>query len=326
MKHTQIFNDFLKNDVNLNQSRLEVLEQRLETITNFIKSSDLLKNNYIEAKPQGSYAHKTIIKPQKNKEFDVDILLYLDKLSEWQPADYINKIYDLFKDNGTYKKIVHRRTRCICLDYSGDFHIDVVPCIKEKEETYSICNRKDNVTEPTDGDGYNNWWQEKNKLVGNNQLVKATRLTKYIRDTKVTFSAKSILLTTLLGNQIRSNELNSEFVDLPTSLITVFNRLNTYLQDNEEMPRVENPVLDTEDFNRHWDQDKYSNFRNQIETYTTKINDAFDEKGRDESIKKWRKVFGDNFGDVENSNAKNSNIVKKSTPAAPWSKNVIRKR
>lgn len=325
MKHTQIFNDFLKNEVNLNQSRIDILEKRLDTITNFIKSSELLKKNYIKAKPQGSYAHKTIIKPQKNKEFDVDILLYLEKLSEWQPADYINNIYYLFKDNGTYKNIVHRGTRCVCLDYSGDFHIDIVPCIKEEDGTYSICNRKNNITESTDGDGYDNWWQEKNKLVGNNQLIKATRLTKYIRDTKQTFSAKSILLTTLLGNQINSDESNSEFVDIPTSLKTVFNRLNNYLQDNEKMPIVKNPVLDTEDFNRHWDQGKYSNFRNQIDTYTTKINDAFDQKCRKESIKKWRKIFGDKFG-VEKSNAINSNIVKKSQPAAPWSKNVIRKK
>ncbi|MBI1880418.1 MAG: nucleotidyltransferase [Chloroflexi bacterium] len=290
MKHVQTFVDFMKDEVNLNQSRIDLLEKRLKTITNFLKESDLLKDNFLETKPQGSYAHKTIIKPLPNKEFDVDILVFLKEFEDWGPKDYINNIYYLFKNNETYEDMVYRRTRCIVINYSGDFHIDLVPCI-EIEGQYYIFNRKENEREKTDGEGYDNWFRNQNSIVGGKQLIKVTRLTKYLRDIKGTFSAKSILLTTLLGNQIYATENSSDFSDIPTSLKTIFNRLDTYLQASPYMPRVENPVLSGEYFDRLWDQEKYSNFRDKINLYTAKINSAYDEQNRNESIKNGEKFL-----------------------------------
>lgn len=60
-------------------------------------------------------------------------------------------------------------------------------------------------------------WQKKNSAVGGNQLRKITRLVKYLRDIKGTFTIKSILLTTLLGNQISVLEApRNDFADTPT--------------------------------------------------------------------------------------------------------------
>ncbi|MEP4100831.1 hypothetical protein, partial [Paraglaciecola sp.] len=63
MKLVKHFNEFLKNEVNLNQHRIDTLESRVQVVTNFIKGSDSFKSAFIEAIPQGSYAHRTIIKP-----------------------------------------------------------------------------------------------------------------------------------------------------------------------------------------------------------------------------------------------------------------------
>jgi len=65
------------------------------------------------------------------------------------------------------------------------------------------------------------------------------------------------------------------------------------------MPVVTNPVLSSETFNRHWDQDKYENFRNCIHRYREWIDDAYEEEERTESIRKWRRVFGDEFAKGE---------------------------
>ena len=67
------------------------------------------------------------------------------------------------------------------------------------------------------------------------------------------------------------------------------------------MPTVENPVLPGEDFNRHWDENKYGNFRDKFASYNTRINEAFEEKDHNESVKKWRKLFGDDFGELKES-------------------------
>ena len=302
MKHEKYFIDFLSDHVNLNQKRLDTLENRIKTITDFLKNN---LTNYRTHSPQGSYAHKTIIKPiQNNDEFDADFLIFV-KDNNFDPdnyeTDYVDKVYDVFKKSDLYKDKVSRKTRCVTIDYAGNFHLDVVPCV-EYGGIHYICNRQNKKYEKTDGDGYKKWLIEKNKIGGENNLRKVTRLLKFLRDHKSTFSVKSILLTTLLGNKIDSSDKeSSSFSELPTSLKTLAERINDFLQENITMPTIKNPVLPEEDFNRHWDQDKYKNFRDKFNSYNEKIKDAFNEEDHNESVKKWRKLFGEKFGILESS-------------------------
>ena len=293
MKHERFFDDFLKDNVNLNPHRLDTLEHRVSAVNGVLKDN---ARGYLRTNEQGSYAHQTIIKPvRENDEFDADLLLFLqdDDFNALEfRRDYVKETYDMFKNNGTYKDIVRLKTRCVTLDYKGDFHLDIVPCIENVDFSY-ICNRDDQRYERTDGEGYKKWLVEKNKKGGGNYLRKATRLFKFLRDHKDNFSVKSVLLTTLLGNAVRT-----EFPDLPTALKTLSNEVNKFLQENTVMPTVWNPVLPEEDFNRHWDKRKYANFREKFDLYNRKINDAYDEQEHNASVKAWRKLFGDCFGEL----------------------------
>lgn len=300
MKYVDHFNTFLTETVNLNQTRIDLLAKRVDTISEFLCNSNY-RPRIRRFTPQGSWAHKTIIKPPGDNDFDADLLVIIDAVEDWQPAQYVNELRAAFKDNDIYKDKVSRGTRCIELKYAGDFHLDIVPVIQEISNNgrrFFVCNRSENQFEETAPEAYTEWFYEHNRRVGKNQLRKVCRLLKYLRDVKGTFSAKSILLTTLVGMQI--NELNSQnqntwFSDLPTSLKTIINRLDDYLQVQPEMPVIENPVLHGEHFNRHWDQDKYNNFRDRIHQYRGWIDDAYAEPDSNESIAKWRKVFGDEF-------------------------------
>ena len=302
MKHSNEFSKFMRNTVNLNQSRIETLSSRVKAIDDFLKNDDVFGAIYKETRSQGSFAHRTIIKPSKKKqEFDADIVFYLKENLDWEPKHYIEELYKRFKANGTYEEKCGRGTRCVTIDYAGEFHLDIVPCIHRENavfnDTFHICNRKENTEERTNPQGFTDWLAEKNRETGRNNLIKVIRLLKYLRDIKQTFSCKSILLTTLIANQIGGlRDLTAPYTDLPTTLRVLVGRLNDYLKDNAHMPVVCNPVDDNENFNRHWDQAKYENFRNQIGRYTDWINDAFDEENQAESIKKWQKIFGDDFG------------------------------
>ena len=194
-----------------------------------------------------------------------------------------------------YAEKAHRKTRCVVLDYAGDFHLDIVPCVTRKDEKQDICNNKTNKFEQTDGTGYRDWFNSKTKVTHGN-LKGVARLLKYLRYHKGNFTAQSILLTTLIGNTVRGEYDGDHFKTLPDALKTVSNRTNDFLQSNPAMPRIANPVLPEEDFTRHWDQKKYDNFRDLFNVYNDKINKAFDAKEHDDSIEKWRDVFGENFG------------------------------
>ena len=320
MKHEQYFKDFLSDHVNLNQSRLDTLDGRVETITDLLKDK---LSGYRKYSQQGSYAHQTIIKPvQENDEFDADILIFLkdDDFDLNTFTDYVKGVHDVFQANKTYEDIVKINSRCVTIDYAGDFHLDVVPCI-EYDDTCYICNRKEENYEKTDGDGYKDWLVNKNLIVGGNNFRKTTRLLKFLRDHKDNFSVKSILLTTLLGNQISDlDKDSSDFSDLPTTLKTLSNRINGFLRDNILMPTVKNPVLPEEDFNRHWDEKKYANFRDKFDSYNTRINEAFEEKDHNESVKKWRKLFGDDFGKLKESTSSTSAVGTSSIPVVSATK------
>jgi hypothetical protein len=274
------------------------------TISEFLRNSDYTPR-IRRFSPEGSYAHKTIIKPPGTRDYDADLLVIIDRVDGWTAADYVEKLYPVFRASSTYRDIVSRNTRCVVLTYANDFHLDVVPCIQEidgDKRTFWVGNRLTNKFEQTAPESYNAWLATRNTITTGNSLRKCTRLIKYLRDIKTTFSIKSILLTTLLGSQVNTMYPESEkkqFSDIPTALRILFGRLDDYLQARPTMPTVYNPVLPSEAFTRHWDQDKYTNFRDRIHTYREWIDDAYDEQDRDESIRKWRRVFGEDFAKDE---------------------------
>lgn len=300
MKLVEHFNTFLTDVINLNQTRIDTLKARVDTIVATIKSFDVYADILIDTSPQGSWAHRTIIKPAGIAgSFDADVVVFVKPHDDWTPTDYIDHLYDQFKVHGTYSDKVSRKTRCVTIQYAGEFSIDVVLCIRRVSiwgTTEWILNRTDDAEEQVNPDGYTEWFLQQNGYVGNNQLIKVVRILKYLRDFKLTFSAKSILLTTLVGERISwFDGLGNEFSDTPTALRTVIKRLDEYLQQYPDMPEVVNPKLPSESLTRSWDQDKYTNFRTCINRYAKWIDDAYVEKDRDESVIKWRRVFGEVF-------------------------------
>jgi hypothetical protein len=305
MKLSKHFDDFLENTVNLNPTRIATLDARVKAVSDFLATSDY-EPKILRFTPQGSWAHKTIIKPPNEKDFDADLVVIIEQIKGWSAKQYVDRLYDVLKANGTYADKIEKNTRCVTINYAGDFHLDVVPCIQIVQNGVAyfwVCNRTDVKFEQTAPEAYTDWLARKNQITGQNHLRKVTRLFKYLRDIKQTFSVKSILATTLLGERI--NEIDevfqdAVFADVPTALKEIFGRLDDWLQDRPNMPTITNPVLPSEEFNRHWDQDKYANFREKVHTYREWIDDAFAEPDNDESIRKWRRVFGEDFakGDV----------------------------
>lgn len=299
MKLTKHFDAFLKNKVNLNDDRIATLDNRVEAIGNFLATgTDIVAENFLELIPQGSYAQRTIINPvDTNDEFDADVLLDLNEVEGWEAKDYVEELYKVFRGSGTYRDKVGRKSRCVTVNYAGDFHMDVVPYLTRHDERY-ITNRNENTYELTNPEGFNQWLDEQNRLT-NGRLVKVIRLLKYIRDFKNNFSIKSVILTILVGERVNGAALLADadrYKDLPTALLNMLVDLNGYLQDNTTMPSIDDPSCPTENFNHRWNQEEYANFRRWIKIYTEWAQDAYDELDAEESHAKWRKLFGDKFG------------------------------
>lgn len=298
MKLADHFRTFLDGTVNINATRLTQLEDSADALKRVLRDSDW-KPKIRDFVGQGSWAHKTIIKPVEGKAFDADVIVLVDPVDGWDAKSYLSTLRALFASHGAYKDKVRRYSHCVTIEYAGERKIDLAPCVVGRVGAGSreVCNFNANLFEASEPEKYTDWLVVRNGWTGGNCLRKVTRLHKFLRDIKGTFTCPSVLLTTLLGERITilDEASDSDFVDVPTALRTITRRLDDWLQDRPIKPTVLNPVLPSEAFSGLWDDDTYANFREKIHTYRSWIDEAYDEPNRDESIGKWRRVFGDDF-------------------------------
>jgi len=297
MKLLDKFDDFLTDTVDLNATRIALLEDSIEAIKKAITGSDW-KPKIIEFKAHGSWAHKTIIRPLPDYPFDADLLVYVEPVDGWEAKEYLQQLYAKLNDISTYKDKLRRFSHCVTVEYAGDRKIDIAPCIKGRQysNVYEVCNRVSNTFEVSAPGDYTQWLLKRNAITTSNRFRKVTRLLKFLRDIKTNFTCPSFLLTPLLGQNVYDGDEGAgAFPDVPTTLKVIMGRLDDWLQANPYLPTVRNPVLYSEIQSSCWDQTKYANFRTKINTYRQWIDDAYAEEDRDESISKWRLVFGDDF-------------------------------
>lgn len=301
MKFTHSFAAFLKNTVNLNQTRVDQANAAFDTLTSFVKNAAETQDIFKTSSRQGSLRQGTIIKPRTDEtEFDVDMLVDVKDVSNWKAADYLDAFHRAFKNADRYKDLVDRRgkTRCVTIDYAtNDFHVDIVPSVERSGQCY-IMNRKTNVFELTDGDGYAAWFSGRNDVTGGHELARVVRLCKFLRD-EHDWPVKSILLTTLVGLQVHDADKATTFADTPTALVNLLYRTDTWLQAQKTMPQVANPALPSEKFRRHWDQATFDAFKKKFHESTVDAIAAYNEADAGKSGEAWRKVFGDKFPIVE---------------------------
>jgi len=113
MKFVDDFESFLRTVVNLNQSRLNTLQERVSAIGSFLDAEDTFGPILLDLIPAGSWAHRTIIKPVTDHDgFDADVLVYVIAQPDWRRKDYIEQLFIAFRRSGIYKDLVHRKTRC----------------------------------------------------------------------------------------------------------------------------------------------------------------------------------------------------------------------
>jgi len=301
MKHEDYFDNFLTNTVNLTRFRLETLEGQAQSVYNALKADTDLSARIVKMIPQGSWAHETIINPVNGTEVDADFLVQMKEEPDWagDPQQYINAVYRVLHNHPKYGGMPHgRKCRCVYVNYANATHVDVVPYVLLSDGSKVIINRDDNVFENTDPEGFTTWMKEKDRTAKRN-LRKVIRLMKYLRDHKGSFNrVRSILLTTLLGEQVQSYKTLLDagyYSDLPTTLLHVVTDLNDYLQAHPYKPTVADPSGSGVTFDHRWTQETYSNFRTRLNVIAADLNDAYHETDTDRSVEKWQALFGDKF-------------------------------
>lgn len=291
------FDQFLANVVNLNQTRLDLLDARVGAIAKELQDDQTIGPMYQDHIPQGSWPHRTIIRPVDDfDEFDADFLLLLHENADWseQPKVYLQQLRAAFKRSSTYTDMVRKKNRCVRIGYANDCHIDVVPHLVLPDGRQVIVNYADNAFEETNPQGFTDWMKEKDDITQGN-LRRVIRLMKYVRDFKNTFSCPSVILTTLLGQRAQVFDAAARYADVPTALVSLLEDLTAWLSMYPSMPYIGDPSCLTTSFNHRWRDDQYINFRAKVSKYATWAREAFEEKDSATAVLLWQKLFGSDF-------------------------------
>jgi hypothetical protein len=302
VKHTDYFDDFLKNVVNLGQFSLDKLDDRVEAIYKVLKADPELGPRIIKKIPQGSWPQRTIINPQNGKAFDADFMLQMKEEPDW--ADelwrYSSAVYKVLDNHPTYKDMPHgKKCRCVYVQYANNaMHVDIVPYVIRADGSQNIIDRDHNQWEPTNPSGFTAWMKEKDDIANGN-LRKVIRLLKFLRDHKNSFTGtKSILITTLLGNRVEDWRKVSEpgyYADLPTALLHIISDLDDWMWARETKPPIVDPSNSGANFDHRWTQETYAYFRKRIHVHAAEIKEAYHETDEEASVAKWQDLFGDKF-------------------------------
>jgi Adenylyl/Guanylyl and SMODS C-terminal sensor domain/Second Messenger Oligonucleotide or Dinucleotide Synthetase domain len=297
LKLLRDFDAFLRDTVNVTDGQVEQLDTHVRGIETFLRRSDVLGTVVVRTIPQGSWVHRTIIRPLPGKTFDADILLELVHQPDWEPRGYINGLYSKLGDSPVYRDMVKRKNRCVRVEYAGAEHVDVVP-FTVIAGIGNITNRDDNIFEPTDPQGFSRWMRDHDELASGN-LRRVIRLLKFLRDFKERFSVKSVILTTLAGERVTATRkaLSPDcYSDVPMTLKTIITDLADHLaRYPDRPPSVPDPSGGNRTFDHRWDQRSYPAFRESMAFYAERVTLAYDEPDLERSVALWQDIFGPEF-------------------------------
>jgi hypothetical protein len=285
-------NFFLRDYVNLDATRTKTLHSRVTAVNNFLAShsglDDLVVGDVI---PQGSFAHKTIIRPFTGNDFDADVLVPMAEQDGWEPKHYTQALHKALQSSARYSDKAVLGKRCVKLDYAGDFHIDLVPFVTRDDENTYITHRTRNEFIRQDPVAYTSWFEDNNRTT-HGHLVRVVRLMKYLRD-RSSIDVPSVVLSALLAERVRSFAGVNEYDNVATSLTSLVKALHDYLDPMSTPPWVDDRI--GQNLADRLTQSGFDNLKSQLRTWS-KLMVAALEADADESVEKWRKLFGDSFG------------------------------
>ncbi|WP_442846262.1 nucleotidyltransferase domain-containing protein [Leeuwenhoekiella sp. H156] len=111
--------------------------------------------------PQGSKAIGTTTKPYGKDEFDLDIVVHVkDYYYNYTSSEIYNHLIRVFRSNDTYRSKLIPKNRCARINYSGDFHLDILPgCIViYNEDKLMVPDRELSSWTSTFPKGYIGWF------------------------------------------------------------------------------------------------------------------------------------------------------------------------
>jgi hypothetical protein len=264
----------------LDKSRRERIESTYKAVQDFINNDNsFFRDADFEIYPQGSVRIGTTVKPIENNEFDLDIVLHIrgKNYQENNPLKVYNELKRRLQDSEKYKNMLELKSRCIRLNYSGDFHMDILPGCQQAKTDDNIIMIPDRELKEwlsSNPRGYSDWFMQKansvyqtllekayaaedlpaDEYAAKKPLQRAVQIMKRFRDLHFEkakeFSTPSIVLTTIAGEYYKGED--SIFLTIDRIVTQLYQQIG---QSPKIRIKVTNPVNPNEDFTDKWENE-----------------------------------------------------------------------
>ncbi len=330
--------DKMAEELQLDESRYNRIIRHYEAVKKWIEDDEIFFGPFkYDVYPHGSVRILTTVRPIGKDEFDLDIAIQLK--TEWEshtPEKVYKELKRRLEEHETYKAMLELKNRCIRLNYSGDFHMDILPGIQENihdEDKIRIPDRELGSWVSSNPRGYSKWFMAKAHLVKQSLLEKAMKaenipadkfenkkplqravqLIKRYRDLYFqkddTYKTSSIVLTTISGQFYTSEESIFDTVD------SIIKGIRAKISSSQLRIKVLNPVNEDEDFTDKWEDEPgyYTAFQEFCEYLYNEWQKLKKENGVIEESKVLRGLFGDDvFAKAQNKQTENLEHKRKS--------------
>lgn len=270
--------DQMAEAVQLDETRYKKMIQSYEAVKEWIENDEKFFKPYkYEVYPHGSVRIFTTVKPISRDEFDLDIVIhFLLTLSIHSPQRIYDELKRRLNEHDTYKKMLEAKSRCLRLNYSGDYHMDIMPGVQENEfdvNKIKVPDRKLGHWVSSNPRGYAEWFMGKANSVqtslleralkaekiqsddfkNKKPLQRAVQLIKRYRDMYFegddSYKTRSIILTTIAGEFYTGEESIFDTVD------HIISTIHSKVENSFVRFKVLNPVNPEEDFTDKWDDE-----------------------------------------------------------------------
>lgn len=270
--------------------------------------------------PQGSFRIGTTNRPRGQKEFDLDIVCEFKSLSESlaTPDSLLHEFFRCISSNGHYAEIAELKKRCVRLNYSGDFHLDILPAIPDPhkgEPCIKIPDHELHRWTDSNPKGFARWFEDRatanllyrmaaepipdHESVAQKESLKLiVQLMKRARDVVFagnTFNSDlapaSIILTTLAAEYYQAEGSVNQ------AMSRILNRILFQIKSHHsQMLIVPNPTNPDEIFSERWQEnpESYNQFINWIDFFTNTWKRLQNLTGLDKIKREIEMLFGEN--------------------------------
>ncbi len=143
--NNNIISDFkvICRDIQLNKKYKQEIIDDYSHIKDLIEKDESIKRREVNIYIQGSGAQNTFIEPLNGKQFDVDFVVEYSTKEQYQPKDFFDSFYNIFKN---HSKKVEKKNNTIRI-YFEKYHFDIMPGIYIDSYTLKVPNKTNGTWE-----------------------------------------------------------------------------------------------------------------------------------------------------------------------------------